>query len=199
MQKYFKLTCGIAHRGYPPEEADAGISFVAYGGTAEVRKCQVWAVKSIWKRDFQPHEQQSVFETIYEVTLCCLQDSMPVWLLRVCAGLLQTALYGTSVQNSSVLCNAVILFPSLVMRVRVRRLKLSTAAAASDSCHANGQPSCGVRQFAGDFTLHFSVSSVRPHLRLSLFKHEIYLSNNASQKTLCAAKHKLHPSCCDSP
>lgn len=54
-------------RGYPPEDADAGISFVAYGGTAEVRKCQVWALKSIWKRDFQPHEQQSVFETIYEV------------------------------------------------------------------------------------------------------------------------------------
>jgi hypothetical protein len=34
-----------------------------------VKKCSAWAVKSIWKRDFQPHEQASVFETIYEVSL----------------------------------------------------------------------------------------------------------------------------------
>lgn len=63
-------TACLSYRGYPPEDADAGISFVAYGGTATVRKCQVWALKSIWKRDFQPHEQQSVFETIYEVWAC---------------------------------------------------------------------------------------------------------------------------------
>ena len=34
-----------------------------------MKKCSAWAVKSIWKRDFQPHEQASVFETIYEVSL----------------------------------------------------------------------------------------------------------------------------------
>lgn len=42
---------------------------MSYGGTANVKKCSAWAVKSIWKRDFQPHEQASVFETIYEVSL----------------------------------------------------------------------------------------------------------------------------------
>lgn len=61
-------TCICCCRGHPPEDADAGISFVSYGGTANVKRCNAWTVKSIWKRDFQPHEQASVFETIYEVS-----------------------------------------------------------------------------------------------------------------------------------
>ncbi|DBA96005.1 TPA: hypothetical protein ACH3X1_001510 [Trebouxia sp. C0004] len=66
------------YRGHPPEDADAGISFVSYGGTANVRKCCAWAVKSIWKRDFQPHEQASVFETIYEPVTAVMPMGSPV-------------------------------------------------------------------------------------------------------------------------
>lgn len=53
---------------------------MSYGGTANVKKCSAWAVKSIWKRDFQPHEQASVFETIYEVSsLVIVQVILTNW------------------------------------------------------------------------------------------------------------------------
>ncbi|KAL3140314.1 hypothetical protein ABBQ38_004579 [Trebouxia sp. C0009 RCD-2024] len=66
------------YRGHPPEDADAGISFVSYGGTAHVKRCNAWTVKSIWKRDFQPHEQASVFETIYEPVTAVMPMGSPV-------------------------------------------------------------------------------------------------------------------------
>ena len=50
---------------------------MSYGGTANVKKCSAWAVKSIWKRDFQPHEQASVFETIYEVSIYGCTSTLP--------------------------------------------------------------------------------------------------------------------------
>lgn len=65
------------YRGHPPEDADAGISFVSYGGTANVRRCTAWTLKSIWQRDFQSRDQ-AVFETIYEPVTAVMPMGSPV-------------------------------------------------------------------------------------------------------------------------
>jgi hypothetical protein len=37
-------------RGQPPDGADAGVDFVAYGGAARVERVEAWEVGSIWER-----------------------------------------------------------------------------------------------------------------------------------------------------
>ena len=50
------------YRGYPPDGADAGIDFVAYGGAAEVKRAEVWEMRSIWKRDLDVSKAGTVFD-----------------------------------------------------------------------------------------------------------------------------------------
>lgn len=50
------------YRGYPPDGADAGIDFVAYGGSAEVKRAEVWEMRSIWKRDLDVSKAGAIFD-----------------------------------------------------------------------------------------------------------------------------------------
>ncbi len=50
------------YRGHPPDGADAGIDFVAYGGSAEVKRAEVWEMRSIWKRDLDVSKAGTVFD-----------------------------------------------------------------------------------------------------------------------------------------
>ena len=133
-------------RGHPPEDADAGISFVSYGGTANVKKCSAWTVKSIWKRDFQPHQQASVFETIYEVS----HDLLKVFFVVMSKNLSAYTPHGACVLTCCcILCCAHPVVPHIhgaIQECPTSALQRGLSRympvrAAGDSCHASGEPS----------------------------------------------------------
>lgn len=65
------------YRGYPPPGADAGIDFVAFGGSATVHRWQAWEMRTIWKRELKAHDMAS-FETIYEPIIAAMPIGSPV-------------------------------------------------------------------------------------------------------------------------
>ena len=39
----------VHDRGHPPADADAGVDFIAFGGTARVAAVEAWEMGSIWQ------------------------------------------------------------------------------------------------------------------------------------------------------
>ncbi|KAK9810230.1 hypothetical protein WJX72_007025 [[Myrmecia] bisecta] len=65
------------YRGHPPRGADAGIDFVAYGGTAKVDRVEAWEMRDIWTRDFNA-EKAAMYDQVYEPVTAVMPVAAPV-------------------------------------------------------------------------------------------------------------------------